>query len=64
MAFCGHEDWCSEFNSKRVLQRAKENVEKHYPVVGGRYKNVKDVQIWFTSSFSLHKIFHVFIYKI
>merc|ERR1711894_144285 len=34
MAFCGHEDWCSEFNSKRVLQRAKLNIEKHYPVVG------------------------------
>ena len=35
MAFCGHEDWCSEFNSKKVLQKAKENVEKHYPVIGG-----------------------------
>ena len=35
MAFCGHDHWCTEFNSNRVLQKAKENVEKYYPVVGG-----------------------------
>ena len=34
MMFCGHELWCNEFNSERVLQAAKENVERHYPVVG------------------------------
>ena len=43
MAFCGHEDWCSEFNSKRVLQRAKLNIEKHYPVVGGEIYNIIEI---------------------
>ncbi len=28
MAFCGHEDFCAEFNSERAMQRAKENVER------------------------------------
>ncbi|XP_040580410.1 uncharacterized protein [Lepeophtheirus salmonis] len=34
MAFCGHELYCADFNSKAVLQKAKENVERFYPVVG------------------------------
>jgi len=34
MAFCGHDLDCSLFNSEQVLQRAKENVERFYPVVG------------------------------
>jgi len=34
MAFCGHDPKCASFNDQWVLQRAKENVEKHYPVVG------------------------------
>lgn len=34
MAFCGHDLDCSLFNSKEVMQRAKANVEKFYPVVG------------------------------
>lgn len=34
MAFCGHKPWCKDFNSQRVLDEAKANVEKHYPVVG------------------------------
>ena len=63
MAFCGHEDWCSEFNSKRVLQRAKENVEKHYPLVGG-IKMLKMFKCGLRALFALHKIFHVFNYKI
>jgi hypothetical protein len=32
MAFCGHELQCAAFNSPEVLQRAKANVEKFYPV--------------------------------
>ncbi len=34
MAFCGHDMDCAAFNSAEVLQRAKANVEKFYPVVG------------------------------
>ena len=34
MAFCGHEPFCAQFNSQQVLNRAKENVEKFYSVVG------------------------------
>jgi dermatan/chondrotin sulfate uronyl 2-O-sulfotransferase UST len=34
MAFCGHDLGCSIFNSLEVMQRAKANVEKFYPVVG------------------------------
>jgi dermatan/chondrotin sulfate uronyl 2-O-sulfotransferase UST len=34
MLFCGHDPFCAEFNSKRALLRAKENVERHYAVVG------------------------------
>ena len=34
MAFCGHEPSCKLFNSQEVLQRAKANVEKAYPVIG------------------------------
>jgi len=34
MAFCGHDIRCANFNEEWVLQKAKENVEKHYPVVG------------------------------
>eukprot|EP00096_Caligus_rogercresseyi_P005346 TRINITY_DN2062_c0_g1_i1.p1 TRINITY_DN2062_c0_g1~~TRINITY_DN2062_c0_g1_i1.p1 ORF type:complete len:559 (-),score=52.45 TRINITY_DN2062_c0_g1_i1:143-1819(-) len=34
MAFCGHELYCADFNSQRALQKAKENVERFYPVVG------------------------------
>jgi hypothetical protein len=34
MAFCGHEDFCKSFNSQLVLQRAKENVDRDFPVVG------------------------------
>ena len=33
MAFCGHDIRCANFNEEWVLQKAKENVEKHYPVV-------------------------------
>lgn len=34
MAFCGHEPFCAEFNSQAVLNKAKENVDKYYSVVG------------------------------
>ena len=34
MQFCGHEPFCVEFNGERALAKAKENVEKFYPVVG------------------------------
>ena len=34
MAFCGHDLACAAFNSEEVLQRAKANVDKFYPVVG------------------------------
>ena len=34
MNFCGHEPFCAEFGSELALQVAKENVEKHYAVVG------------------------------
>ena len=34
MAFCGHDPLCAEFNSERALAAAKENVERHYAVVG------------------------------
>ena len=34
MAFCGHDPFCKSFNSARVLQRAKENMERSFPVVG------------------------------
>eukprot|EP00095_Tigriopus_kingsejongensis_P009155 maker-scaffold798_size95657-snap-gene-0.19 protein:Tk09155 transcript:maker-scaffold798_size95657-snap-gene-0.19-mRNA-1 annotation:"GK19630" len=34
MAFCGHDWFCTEFNSREALNRAKENVEKFYSVVG------------------------------
>ena len=34
MAFCGHDLSCASFNSDEVLQRAKANVDKFYPVVG------------------------------
>ena len=34
MAFCGHELYCMEFNSPKVLAKAKENLEKFYSVVG------------------------------
>ena len=34
MAFCGHNLDCAKFNSEEVLQRAKANVEKFFPVVG------------------------------
>lgn len=32
--FCGHEPFCRLFNNPDALQLAKENVEKHYKVVG------------------------------
>ena len=34
MAFCGQDSFCKSFNSDRVLQRAKENAERSFPVVG------------------------------
>ena len=34
MQFCGHEFYCAEFNGERAFNKAKENVEKFYPVVG------------------------------
>ena len=34
MAFCGHEPFCAEFGGEAALARAKENVERHYAVVG------------------------------
>ena len=34
MMFCGHDEFCKSFNSQRVLERAKANVEKYYDVVG------------------------------
>ena len=34
MAFCGHDAFCAEFNGERALAAAKENVERHYAVVG------------------------------
>ena len=37
MIFCGHEDWCSQWNTKFVLEAAKHNVDKMFQVVGGTY---------------------------
>ena len=34
MAFCGHDPFCAEFNGERALAAAKENVDRHYAVVG------------------------------
>merc|ERR1711974_248292 len=34
MAFCGHDPFCADFNSERALAAAKENVDRHYAVVG------------------------------
>ena len=34
MQFCGHDPICRKFNNPEALQKAKANVEKHYPVVG------------------------------
>jgi len=34
MFFCGHEEACVGFNTEVALRKAKENVEKHYAVVG------------------------------
>ena len=31
--FCGHDPRCTEHNSNWALDRAKENVERHFPVV-------------------------------
>lgn len=32
--FCGQHNYCSDFNTDEALKAAKENVEKHYVVVG------------------------------
>lgn len=32
--FCGQESYCSGFNTDEALRKAKDNVEKHYAVVG------------------------------
>ncbi len=32
--FCGHEPHCYEYDSRSALSRAKENINKFYPVVG------------------------------
>jgi hypothetical protein len=32
--FCGQEDDCTGFNTEIAMRKAKENVEKHYAVVG------------------------------
>ena len=32
--FCGHAEECKMFNNPESLRRAKQNVEKYYPVVG------------------------------
>merc|ERR1719348_2399372 len=34
MFFCGHGDECTGFNTEIAMRRAKENVERHYAVVG------------------------------
>ena len=34
MFFCGHSEDCVGFNTEKALNMAKENVEKHYAVVG------------------------------
>lgn len=34
MFFCGHTDDCTGFNTEIAMRKAKENVEKHYAVVG------------------------------
>ena len=34
MVFCGHDPFCAEFNGARALAAAKENVDRHYAVVG------------------------------
>lgn len=34
MQFCGHEPICRQFNNAEALQKAKNNVEKYYKVVG------------------------------
>ncbi|XP_049829942.1 uronyl 2-sulfotransferase-like [Schistocerca gregaria] len=32
--FCGHEEWCMQLNNRMALEKAKENVEHFFPVVG------------------------------
>ena len=32
--FCGHWNFCRQFGSQSGLQRAKENIEKFFPIVG------------------------------
>jgi len=34
MFFCGHSEDCTGFNTEVAMRKAKENVEKHYAVVG------------------------------
>jgi len=34
MFFCGHSEDCTGFNTEIAMRKAKENVEKHYAVVG------------------------------
>ncbi|XP_023348685.1 heparan sulfate 2-O-sulfotransferase pipe [Eurytemora carolleeae] len=34
MFFCGHEEDCTGFNTEVAMKKAKENVERHYAVVG------------------------------
>lgn len=34
MFFCGHGDECTGFNTEVAMRKAKENVERHYAVVG------------------------------
>jgi len=34
MFFCGHSDDCTGFNTEIAMKKAKENVERHYAVVG------------------------------
>jgi len=34
MFFCGHGDECTGFNTEIAMRKAKENVERHYAVVG------------------------------
>ncbi len=54
MAFCGHAPFCAEFNSAQALQRAKENVEKHYTVVGVLEHLNKSLEVF---EFSLPEVF-------
>ena len=55
--FCGYDRECSNFGSKWALATAKENVEKHFPVVGIAEKEIETAAV-------LEKVLPVFFDKI